>query len=163
MEEIQKENEKILLFISNKYKIDINELITDVLEINPDFIRENKETDYDEGKCSALIKKNKKIIQCSRSIKINGFCKIHNEKNENDELPFGTIDNEVEEIISRVSTQSDINDKPKKIIPYNLKVQRIIINNLEYKINPLNYYLYDFYTNEFIGVYSNDKIITNFK
>jgi hypothetical protein len=180
MEEFQRDNEKILLLISNKYKIDLNELITDVLEINPNFVKkqENRLIEPDETKCIALIQnKDKDIRQCSRSIKINGFCKTHNKRNEENNLLFGIIIPKASSARAGYAGLWSIKQNNEKtVIPeelltapveisnnINIKVQRIVIDCLEYKINPLNNFIYDFNSNKLIGKLDyNRHIIENF-
>ncbi len=191
-ENIKDQNEKVLKLISKKFNIDINELTEEVINVFPNFVK-IKKIDYDEAKCRAIIIVTKNKQQCSRAHHINNFCKLHHKMFEKCNLKYGYINidkpmflnNIKDDELANKNEQTDIKNKKldldsvvdtndenseselidDEIKDENIKteVQRIIINQKEYLINPFTSYIYDFKTRKNIGVLDDDdNIISNY-
>jgi acyl-CoA synthetase (NDP forming) len=186
---IKIQNEKVLKLISDKFNIQIDDLTEEVIKVFPYFVNINK-IDYDENKCRAIVF-DKIKHQCTRAYRIDNFCKLHHKMFENSNLKYGYINIEKPMFLNnlndhKINSQelnksSDITDNSEialkieedsaialKIededINIKTEVQRIIINQKEYLINPFTSYLYDFSTKRNIGILDDeDNIISNYK
>ncbi len=172
----QEENKTILLMICNKYNLSYNQLIQDICNINPNFIKQENQKNiklaikYNPDKCKAWIvdPKNKTKHQCTRQHKHNnGFCVKHNELYISNKLKGGFITQEDIDNInnSKINEESKILEEiPKVNTETKIKVQRILLNSIEYKFDPLSRFVYDFDTDKYLGKLDlGGNIIENYK
>jgi hypothetical protein len=168
----QEENEKVLLMISNKFNIPYNELIDNIININPNFIKQKQNiqlaVEYNPNKCKAWIinPKTKCKHQCTRQYKIGEFCVKHNELFVSKKLLAGFITQEEIDNINnpKVEEPKIIEEVPKVKVETKIKVQRIVLNSIEYKFDPLSRFVYDFDSNICLGKLDFEgNIIENYK
>ena len=163
--------EDIIRFISKKYNIDLNELKQNIDKISKNTINNtnkiihntndiindstkiniNECINYDINRCKAYVikPKEKEKNQCTRQHKIDGFCNLHYNLHNELKLKYGFI-NIVKktEIIENKNINNTIKVINEKKTP---SVQRILLEGIEYKINPLTSFVYDFHSNAYLG------------
>lgn len=152
------EYEHILLFISNKYNINLCELKCNLEEISKNTKDNfNENINYDINRCKAYVikPKEKEKNQCTRQHKIDGFCNLHYNLQNESKLKFGFIKvTKKPEVIEPKNI--DTSNITKPLIKKLPSVQRILLEGIEYKINPLTSYVYDFHSNTYLGKLDSD-------
>jgi multimeric flavodoxin WrbA len=144
---------EILILISNTYNLNIDEL-KKLIKTNLINNHSNNNSNINYNKCMALInnKSTKEIYQCTRNSTKDNFCKKHFKMFKEGNLKHGMIK-------KQENKKNDLKKEKK-----NDNLQNYTINSTNYKINPLNLKLYDFYTNNYIGKLdiSNNDILEDY-
>lgn len=157
------EYEYLLEFISKKYKIDLNELKINLLKIPRNTI---SDINYDISRCKAYVikAKEKNKNQCTRQLKIDGFCNLHYNLHSESKLKFGYIKIQPKKLLVTTTEDKTSDLASNTNIEKKASVQRILIDGIEYKINPLTSFVYDFHSNTYLGKLDSDyNIIKEYK
>lgn len=146
---LNKDIKLLLNFVSKKYNISYDILLTELNDIQSNTSLEK----YNKNKCHAYIMVDGIKKQCSRSKNTDNFCLTHFKQNQKNVLKYGKID------ILTKKKKPVINKKNEKIFKNPIQVEYLTINDIDYLYNPSTKCVYDFDTKKKIGKLDNDMNI----
>lgn len=113
-------------------------------------LESEEEPDHSKNNCIANVCKNNDIRQCSRGKRHLDYCLIHYNQYKAGTLKHGTAKNTD---VDKLTSHRHIVDKLDGNVY--ISVQRLVLRGTEYKYNPDTGYVYDFYSNKYIGKLDN--------